>query len=50
MPEATVLIARMGIELAAQQVYSFLIFLIFRLFINTEQEFTGVQTVNIIFM
>ena len=50
MPETSILIAWMGIELATQQVYSFLIFLIFRLFINTKQEFTRVQTVNVIFM
>ena len=50
MPKATVGIPGMFIELTSHQCKRFLIFLIFRLFIDAEYKFTGVYTVKTILL
>ena len=50
MPESAILIARMSVELAAQQVESFPVLLLLRLLIDAEQELARIQTVYVILM
>ena len=46
VPEAAIRIARLPFELAVKQIERFLILRILRLLINTEKDFTGVDTVE----
>ena len=46
MPKTTVLITRLSFKLAIKQVERFLIFRILGLLIDTEKDFSGVDTVE----
>ena len=50
VPETAIGITRMRIQLTAQQIQCFLVFLVLSLLINTEKHLAGIQTVNIIFL
>ena len=50
VPETAIGITRMRIQLTAQQIQCFLVFLVLSLLVNTEKHLSGIQTVNIIFL